>query len=447
MTPPHPLTSTASHAAVDETGDRSAVWGMLGSPGELAVRGGRDEERTKVLWLTRLRWVAIAGQLAVLTPAVAEGWLESGQVPIFLGVVSALAAFNLFSMWRLRQPRPRTGGALLHLMVDLLALTSLLVLSGGAWNPFAPLLFINAAMGALLLTGARSLLLAGLLIATAAVINLFAQMPPAMPIRPTPVAIMLPTQVLIALVVWAMTGWLASGLAAQRKLLQNLSDHQGRVDRLRAAGALAAGFSHRLATPLNTLKMRLDRIERRDLGEDVDADVDAARAAAGICEELLRSMVGRQLDPNEMRLETVELGDLCRRVLKSWTSSPLGRAVDFQSGPSRHRCKLPPVPFTQALLDLLDNAAEASDGPISLTVACSEGVCRVDVRDRGAGWPDVVRANFGQPFLTTKGKGTGLGLYNAHSLAAALGGKLLLEDAPDGGAVAAFEIPCPEVEP
>ncbi|MCP4868606.1 MAG: HAMP domain-containing histidine kinase [Proteobacteria bacterium] len=448
MPPTHPLTSTASHAAVDETGARSAVWGMLGSPGELAVRGGHDDERTKVLWLTRLRWVAISGQLAVPTPAVAEGWLESSQVPVFLGIVIGLAAFNLWSMWRLRQPRPRTGGPLLHLMVDLLALTSLLMLSGGAWNPFAPLLFINAAMGALLLTGRHSLFLAAMLIATAACINLFALMPPAMPTRPTPVAIMLPTQVLIALVVWAMTGWLASGLAAQRKLLQNLSDHQGRVDRLRAAGALAAGFSHRLATPLNTLKMRLDRIERRDLGEAVDADVDAARDAAGICEELLRSMVGRQLDPNEMRLEIVDLSDLCRRVLKSWSSSPLGRAVDFRPAAGhRHRCKLPPVPFTQALLDLLDNAAEASAGAIALAVGCGDGVCRVEVRDHGAGWPDVVRANFGQPFLTTKGKGTGLGLYNAHSLAVALGGVLLLEDGPEGGAVAAFEIPCPEVEP
>jgi len=446
MARPHPLTTTASHAAVDQTGDRSALWGMLGSPGELAVRGGQDEERTKVLWLTRLRWVAIAGQLAVLAPAVAEGWLESAQVPVFLGIVLSLATFNLASMWQLRKPRPRTGGALVHLLADLLVLTSLLVLSGGAWNPFAPLLFINAAMGALLLTGRKSLILAAMLIATAAAINLFAQMPPAMPIRPTPVAIMLPTQILIALVLWAMTGWLASGLAAQRKLLQNLSDHQGRVDRLRAAGALAAGFSHRLATPLNTIKMRLDRIERRDLGEDVDADVGAAKDAAEVCEELLRSMVGRQLDPNEMRLETVDLAELCRRVLRSWTSSPQGRSVQFRASAARHRCMLPPVPFTQALLDLLDNAVEASDGAIVLGVECGGEVCRIEVRDQGAGWPDVVRANFGQPFLTTKSKGTGLGLYNAHSLATALGGKLLLEDAADGGAVAAFEIPCSQAE-
>jgi two-component system sensor histidine kinase RegB len=421
---------------------------MLGSPGELAVIGGRDEERTKVLWLTRLRWVAILGQLAVLAPAVTEGWLPRSSVPAFLGIVLSLAAFNLFSMWRLRIPGARTGGALLHLATDLLVLTSLLLLSGGAWNPFAPLLIINAAMGALLLTGRRSLVLAGLLIATAGAINLFALMPPAMPTRPTPVAIMLPTQILIALVVWAMTGWLAAGLGAQRKLLQNLSDHQGRVDRLRAAGALAAGFSHRLATPLNTLKMRLDRIERRDLGEAVDADVEAARAAARICEELLRSMVGRQLDPQQMRLETVDLAGLCRRVVRSWTSSPLGRHVDFAASDSLgHRCNLPPVPFTQALLDLLDNAAEAGEGSIVLAVHCADGMCRVEVQDHGPGWPEVVRANLGQPFLTTKGKGTGLGLYNAHSLAVALGGKFLLEDNRDGGAVAVFEIPCPEVEP
>ncbi len=443
--PTRPALTTSSHAAVDV--DRSSLWGMLGSPGELAVRGGPAEELTQVLWLTRLRWVAICAQLAVLAPAVTQEWLVREQVPTFLGIVSALIAFNLFSTYQLRRPRPRAGEPLLHLAVDLGALTGLLILSGGAWNPFAPIFFINGAMGALLITGMRSVVLAGMLITTAVAINIFAVMPPAMPLRPTPVAIMLPTQILIALVVWAMTGWLASGLAAQRLLLQNLRDHQGRVDRLRAAGALAAGFSHRLATPLNTLRMRLDRIERRDLGADTDADLDAARTAAESCEELLRSMVGRQLDPEEMRLEAVELAGLCRRVVKSWTSSSLGRPVEIAvAGAQRHTCRLPPVPFTQALLDLLDNASEASDTPIVVRVACGGGECRISVEDDGPGWPDVVRANLGQPFLTTKGKGTGLGLYNAHSLAVALGGEFRLEDGAGGGAVAAFRIPCIEKE-
>lgn len=399
-----------------------------------------DAERTKVVWLIRLRWVAIAGQLAVLAPALSQGWLEPGQVSLFGGTVAALGLFNVLAWWRLPRRQPPKVGVLGHVAVDLAALTVLLVLSGGAWNPFAPLFFIHAGLGALLLTGWRTYALAVLLCAVATTINLGPSMPPAMPEAPTPVGVQLPTQILIALVVWAMTSWLAAGLAQQRRLMQNLRDHQGRVDRLRATGALAAGFSHQFSTPLNTLKMRLDRIGRRDLGPDAMADVDAANDAASSCEAVLKGMIGRQLDPAKLRLEHVDLGRLVRRVADSWVSA--GNRTVSVVGSTERLCHLPPLVLTQVLLDLLDNAAEASDGLIELTVGCDDESCRVAISDRGAGWPDVVRANLGQPFLTTKATGTGLGLYNAHSLAVALGGTLLLEDRPGGGAVAAFRIPC-----
>ncbi len=404
-----------------------------------ATLGPFDEERTKVVWLIRLRWVAIAGQLAVFGPALAKGWLAPASVPLFLGTVAALVLFNAVTWWRARRPRQPVAGALPHLAVDLVALTVMLVLSGGAWNPFAPLFFIHAGLGALLLTGWRTVVLAGLLCGVATTINLAATMPPAMPAPPTPIAIQLPTQILIALVVWAMTSWLASGLAEQRRLLQNLRDHQGRIDRLRAAGALAAGFSHQFSTPLNTLKMRLDRIGRRDLGDAVDADVTAALDAAESCESVLRSMVGRQLDPSKIRLEDVDLGKLVRRVADSWVGAGNRTVTVVGSGT---RVRLPTLVLTQALLDLLDNAAEASDGPIELRVEEDSTHFRLAISDRGPGWPDVVKANLGQPFLTTKTTGTGLGLFNAHSLAVALGGELLLEDRTGGGAVAAFRIPC-----
>jgi len=63
------------------------------------------------------------------------------------------------------------------------------------------------------------------------------------------------------------------------------------------------------------------------------------------------------------------------------------------------------------------------------------------VLDRGEGWPDVVRHHLGEPFVTTKPDGVGLGLYYVYNLAAAIGARLHLVDRPDGGAIAQLSLP------
>lgn len=441
-----------SEAALQERppeGAPSAVARLFGSPGLMAQRSRGDLERIRLALLARLRWVALGGQLAVVVPALRLGWLERRFLAPYLLTVVGLLLYNVWSTWALRRDVRAPRSVLLPLAVDLTALAVLLVLSGGAWNPLAPIFIVHAGLGALVLHGWRSSVFAGLLVLVATVISLVPSLPPAAPSTPTSVAVVLPSLVLVSLTVWALTAWMAAGLAAQRRVLDNLREQQHRVDRLRASGALAAGFSHEFSTPLNTLKMRLDRLDRLDLPESGRNDIDAAREAANRCEGVLRSMVGRQLSTKKVKLEEIELSGLVRRVCDSWATG--GRAVQVRvEGEGEHLCLLPTLPLTRALLDLLDNAAEASPGggterdELQVRVTCEGDTCRVAVWDRGPGWPEVVRANLGQPFLTTKPDGTGLGLYNAHSLALALGGKLHLEDREGGGAIAAFGIPCDE---
>jgi signal transduction histidine kinase len=191
--------------------------------------------------------------------------------------------------------------------------------------------------------------------------------------------------------------------------------------------------------------MRLGRLDRRELDAESQKDIEAAFAACDRCEGVLQSMVGRQLDPTKMRLQATDLLALVRRVTLSWEAEHSSVDLVVDSAPD-HLCHLPEVPFAQVLLDLLDNAEEAMAAPqpgdLQLVIACDEDVCRVLVRDRGPGFPEVVRNNLGQPFLTTKAGGNGLGLYNAHSLAVALGGDLHLRGRDGGGAEIALVLPC-----
>ena len=52
-----------------------------------------------------------------------------------------------------------------------------------------------------------------------------------------------------------------------------------------------------------------------------------------------------------------------------------------------------------------------------------------------------MRRHLGEPFVTTKPEGVGLGLYYVHSLAQAIGADLTLDDRDFGGAVAKISLP------
>ena len=104
---------------------------------------------------------------------------------------------------------------------------------------------------------------------------------------------------------------------------------------------------------------------------------------------------------------------------------------------------LPAIAFTQAVLNLVENALEEStpETPVDVTVRATPERVEVEVRDHGPGWPTIVRAHLGEPFVTTRPGGVGLGLYFAYTLAETIGGELELDDAPGGGAIARLVLP------
>ena len=404
------------------------------------------ESTGKLVWLVRLRWLAITAQCLTIVPALEFQLLELNMLPYFAGVIVLLAGLNVATWVALRRGAEATAGRILfQLCCDVIGLTCMLALTGGAWNPMVPILFVHTVLGALLLEGRLSRLFFALVIGCLLLLQGLGQIQPVPPgLQGTllPWQILFPAQLVVAGVFWILTSWLSSTLSGMTMHYRQLQDRQTGIDRLRAVGALAAGLSHELATPLNTAQMKLARLGRSpSLAEDID--LKTASEALEHCGDVLRHMAGAPLQPDRLHLEVVDVDEIVSQVCAGIQLEHAGVGIHVSThGLSPRRAMVPAVAFSQALLNLIDNAIEAGGSEsIEVMIDNPDGHTEVSILDRGHGWPEVVRSHVGEPFVTTKPDGVGLGLYFVHSLAAAVGGELLLRDRSDGGAVARIRFP------
>ena len=109
-----------------------------------------------------------------------------------------------------------------------------------------------------------------------------------------------------------------------------------------------------------------------------------------------------------------------------------------------------PVELERIVSNLIDNAAEAIEGPgridVSLTVAAS--TARLEVRDTGRGIPADLLPRLGERGLTVgKREGSGLGLHHARTTVESLGGSLGIQSEISKGTVVRIALPVVEPAP
>jgi signal transduction histidine kinase len=78
---------------------------------------------------------------------------------------------------------------------------------------------------------------------------------------------------------------------------------------------------------------------------------------------------------------------------------------------------------------------------VEVRTRVDDGHAIVEVLDRGQGLDPNVRARLFEPYVSTKRRGSGLGLSLVRDVATQHGGLVTLEDRAGGGTVARFTLP------
>jgi signal transduction histidine kinase len=98
----------------------------------------------------------------------------------------------------------------------------------------------------------------------------------------------------------------------------------------------------------------------------------------------------------------------------------------------------------QVVINLVRNAAQASPpgAPVEIVVDRSnDGAAIVRVKDRGVGMSAETLAHLGEPFFTTKERGSGLGLGISRRIVVEHGGRLDVVSHPGEGTEVTMTLP------
>lgn len=229
--------------------------------------------------------------------------------------------------------------------------------------------------------------------------------------------------------------------ATQRKLTQ--------AERLALAGQVVAQVAHEVGTPLHSVAGHLE-LMRAELPADTPAGVarrldivdDQITRVSGIIRQLLE-LVRRDRPP----FVAVDVNTLVHAAaeLVSPGASAAGLELRLELEPD-----LPSVignseQLTQALLNLLANAIDATPAGGTITVSAQPHVdeIAIAVRDTGSGIPAERQREIFEPFVSSKphGQGTGLGLYIADQIVRDHRGRIVVESTEGQGTTMTIWLP------
>jgi two-component system sensor histidine kinase RegB len=97
--------------------------------------------------------------------------------------------------------------------------------------------------------------------------------------------------------------------------------------------------------------------------------------------------------------------------------------------------------LTQALINVLNNAADASPEDVTLKGTCIKTALLLEISDRGPGFSTDIYKQLGKTPVTTKTEGLGVGLYLAHATIQRLGGNLSINKREQGGTTLHITLP------
>lgn len=224
---------------------------------------------------------------------------------------------------------------------------------------------------------------------------------------------------------------------------RHLQGELARHERLSSLGRMVASLAHQIRTPLSAALLYASHLAEQSL------PLETQQRFAGSLKERLHELEHQVRDMLVFARGELPLTDrvtpkaLFQALQQAAQAHVQGHAVRWQCDSHLGELLCNRDTLVGALLNLIENALQASSEPVRLKVHLYRRgqLLRLCVSDGGAGIDSALLARLGEPFLTTKATGTGLGLAVVKAVARAHQGALQIRSRPGRGTCALVTLP------
>jgi two-component system sensor histidine kinase RegB len=429
--------------------------------GEDWAEGAVHRGRLRVRTLVTLRWLVVGGETALLLVVLGMGF--SLPYPLCFAVVGAAAWINLLT--GVASPGQRVFGdreAAAQLSLDILQISALVFLTGGASNPFMLILIPPVTLAAATLPLRPVLILAAMAAVLSALLAFLS-----LPLPEAPgTAVIVPMSFRIGAAMAniagiALTaGYVRQAAVESARMALALDVTQAvlaREQRLSALGALAAAAAHELGTPLATISIVAKELGREAPTQAVKDDADLLVSQAERCREILRRLTETPAAASDQVHERLSLRQLVQEVIEPHAGVKGVRVEAIVTGAKGMKTpdirRLPEI--THAFTSFVENAVDFAESEILVSARFDAETVSMEVRDDGPGFSAEVLAKLGEPYVTTRPGaegsrtghiGMGLGFFIAKTLLERTGALVTFQNGKPHGAVVAARWPRSKIE-
>jgi nitrogen fixation/metabolism regulation signal transduction histidine kinase len=238
----------------------------------------------------------------------------------------------------------------------------------------------------------------------------------------------------------------SGGEAARLLVFDDISEIVS-AQRAQAWGEVARRLAHEIKNPLTPIQLSAERLEMKLAGKLIDPEKALlTKAVKTIVDQVdaMKRLVNEFRDYARLpaaELKPVDLNALVSDVLQLYTREGNERIdgasqvpIQMELDPASPRILGDPQQLRQVIHNLLQNAQDATETTarreVTIRTQWNEPAKRVRliVQDSGAGFPEHILKRAFEPYVTTKAKGTGLGLAVVKKIADEHGARIDLKN-------------------
>jgi len=397
----------------------------------------------QLLQLTYIRFVILLGQCCAVVFALL--YLHIDLDPWALGsALGLLGLLNLMTYARLHSPWPVTQPELFsQLLADSIVYGFILYHSGGGTNPFIFMLLIPLIITVMTLDSRYIWMMAitvtaiygSLLVYYIPVIKDTGHQHSLSALFDIHMVGMWLNFIMTVIVITYFIVRINRTIQHQQQRLIEAREAKVHNQQILALGTMAAGTAHELGTPLSTMRVLLHEMDLDpSLSEEQKEDIAILQQQVEICADKLQTMA-RSVAEEHNSEKTSLVTEFLSEVLEQWkiTRPEVTYHLTVQDD-------LPPdlrsnTALRQAILNLLNNAADAFPHNIHIDLSWDETDIWLRIKDSGPGLPIDKASELGKPFITTKGRGLGIGLFLTSTTLARHDGEVKLYAAQERGTI------------